>query len=132
VKPDALGWGPVAKISGVEEITQDLGKNLMRWVIGCVFVYAALFRHRATLLWPAWLWICAGTGIVDVRCGIVSADAEANRMARLAAPHVMPQLVIPSGARNLLFPCAIGTLLMPAPIVPEVSGHLHIIFGTQY
>jgi Na+/proline symporter len=43
VKPDALGWGPVAKISGVEEITQDLGKNLLSWVIGCVFVYAALF-----------------------------------------------------------------------------------------
>jgi Na+/proline symporter len=68
VKPDALGWGPVAKISGVEEITQDLGKNLMRWVIGCVFVYAALFSIGQ---------LCFGRlgsgfvlGLVSLTCGV--------------------------------------------------------------
>ena len=39
----AAGWRPIAKLSGVEEVTQDLGKNLLSWVTGCVFVYAALF-----------------------------------------------------------------------------------------
>jgi Na+/proline symporter len=43
VKPDVIGWRPVAKMSGGDEITHDLGKNLLNWVIGCIFVYAALF-----------------------------------------------------------------------------------------
>jgi Na+/proline symporter len=43
VKPDVRGWRPIARVSGLEEITQDLGKNLASWLIGCVFVYTALF-----------------------------------------------------------------------------------------
>lgn len=43
VRPDARGWQPIAKVSGVEEVTQDLGRNLASWIIGCVFVYSALF-----------------------------------------------------------------------------------------
>ncbi len=43
VRPDVRGWRPIAKISGLEEVTQDLGKNLAGWLTGCVFVYAALF-----------------------------------------------------------------------------------------
>ncbi len=43
VRPDVRGWKPVAKVSGVEETTQDLGKNLSSWLIGVVFVYTALF-----------------------------------------------------------------------------------------
>jgi solute:Na+ symporter, SSS family len=43
VRPDVRGWKPIAKVSGVEEVTQDLGKNLASWFIGCVFVYTALF-----------------------------------------------------------------------------------------
>ena len=42
VRPDIRGWKPIARISGVEEITQDLGKNLASWLIGCIFVYTAL------------------------------------------------------------------------------------------
>src|SRR5208283_1507611 len=68
VKPDVIGWGPVAKVSGVEEITQDLGRNLLSWVIGCVFVYAALFgigqlcfgRYTSGLV----------LGLVSVSCGV--------------------------------------------------------------
>jgi hypothetical protein len=58
----------VAKISGVEEITQDLGKNLLSWVIGCVFVYAALFSIGQ---------LCFGRlasgfvlGLVSLTCGV--------------------------------------------------------------
>jgi len=43
VRPDVRGWGPVAQASGVEETTRDLGTNLLSWLIGCVFVYSALF-----------------------------------------------------------------------------------------
>jgi Na+/proline symporter len=43
VRPDIRGWRPIAKVSGVEEITQDLGANLISWLTGCVFVYTALF-----------------------------------------------------------------------------------------
>jgi SSS family solute:Na+ symporter len=43
VRPDVRGWGPVAKASGATELTRDLGKNLLSWLIGCVFVYTALF-----------------------------------------------------------------------------------------
>jgi len=43
VRPDVRGWGPVARASGAIEATRDLGKNLSSWLIGCVFVYTALF-----------------------------------------------------------------------------------------
>jgi Na+/proline symporter len=43
VRPDVRGWGPVARASGVEETTRDLAQNLSSWLIGCVFVYSALF-----------------------------------------------------------------------------------------
>jgi len=43
VRPDVRGWGPVARASGLEETTRDLGTNLLSWLIGCVFVYTALF-----------------------------------------------------------------------------------------
>jgi hypothetical protein len=43
VRPDVRGWGPVAQASGVTEVTRDLGTNLLSWLIGCVFVYTALF-----------------------------------------------------------------------------------------
>jgi hypothetical protein len=43
VRPDVRGWGPVASASGVEETSRDLGTNLLSWLIGCVFVYSALF-----------------------------------------------------------------------------------------
>jgi Na+/proline symporter len=43
VRPDVRGWGPVARASGIGEATRDLGTNLSSWLIGCVFVYSALF-----------------------------------------------------------------------------------------
>jgi hypothetical protein len=62
------GWKPVAKVSGVVEVTQDLGKNLLSWIIGCVFVYAALFSIGQ---------ICFGRmtaglllGLVSLSCGV--------------------------------------------------------------
>jgi SSS family solute:Na+ symporter len=43
VRPDVRGWAAVARASGTKETTRDLGTNLLSWLIGCVFVYSALF-----------------------------------------------------------------------------------------
>jgi solute:Na+ symporter, SSS family len=43
VRPDVRGWEPVDRASGAGEATRDLGTNLLSWLIGCIFVYAALF-----------------------------------------------------------------------------------------
>jgi Na+/proline symporter len=43
VRPDVRGWKPVARASGIDEATRDLGTNLLSWLTGCVFVYSALF-----------------------------------------------------------------------------------------
>jgi SSS family solute:Na+ symporter len=43
VRPQITGWRPIAKVSGDEGVTRDLGKNLASWLLGCVLVYATLF-----------------------------------------------------------------------------------------
>jgi SSS family solute:Na+ symporter len=43
VRPDVRGWRPVARqVSGVTP-TDDLGRNLAAWLLGCAMVYLALF-----------------------------------------------------------------------------------------
>jgi len=72
VRPDVRGWQPIAKVSGVAEITQDLGKNLVSWLAGCVFVYTALFcigqicfgRIPSALLLGL---VCAASGVALYR-----------------------------------------------------------------
>ncbi len=68
VRPDILGWRPIAKVSGVEEVTQDLGKNLSSWLIGCVFVYTALFSIGQFCFGR----MTSGTilGLVSAACGV--------------------------------------------------------------
>ena len=65
VRPDIRGWKPVAKVSGVEESTQDLGRNLISWLIGCVFVYTALFSIGQ---------FCFGRNVSGAILGLVSAS----------------------------------------------------------
>jgi hypothetical protein len=43
VRPQITGWKPVAKLTGDETVTRDLGKNLLSWLLGCVLIYSALF-----------------------------------------------------------------------------------------
>jgi Na+/proline symporter len=42
VRPQITGWKPVAKLAGDVDGTQDLGRNLLSWLLGCVMVYAML------------------------------------------------------------------------------------------
>jgi SSS family solute:Na+ symporter len=43
VRPQITGWEPVAKLAGDVPVTRDLGRNLLSWLLGCVFIYSALF-----------------------------------------------------------------------------------------
>jgi SSS family solute:Na+ symporter len=43
VRPHAAGWRHIAMLAPDLPETQDLGKNLLAWVLGCAMVYAALF-----------------------------------------------------------------------------------------
>ena len=68
VRPDVRGWKPVAAKSGAHEEIRDLGKNLLSWITGCVFVYTALFSIGQ---------ICFGRyssglilAVVSVSCGV--------------------------------------------------------------
>jgi Na+/proline symporter len=42
VRPQVTGWKPVAKLAGDVSGTQDLGRNLLSWLLGCVMVYTML------------------------------------------------------------------------------------------
>jgi solute:Na+ symporter, SSS family len=42
VRPQITGWKPVAKLAGDTAGTQDLGRNLLSWLLGCVMVYTML------------------------------------------------------------------------------------------
>ena len=43
VRPQITGWQPVAKLAGDVPVTNDLGRNLLSWILGCVLIYSALF-----------------------------------------------------------------------------------------
>ncbi len=43
VRPDVLGWKPIAQLAVDVPQTRDLGRNLIAWVLGCLMVYFALF-----------------------------------------------------------------------------------------
>jgi hypothetical protein len=76
VRPDVRGWGPVARASGAEEATRDLGKNLLSWLIGCIFVYTALFSIGQ---------LCFGRLGAGLFLGLVSA------VSGVALYHLMPK-----------------------------------------
>ena len=42
VRPQITGWKPVAQLAGETNATQDLGRNLLSWILGCVMVYSML------------------------------------------------------------------------------------------
>jgi uncharacterized membrane protein len=62
----------VARASGATDTTRDLGTNLLSWLIGCIFVYAALFsigqlcfgRLAAGIFWGL---VCAASGVALYR-----------------------------------------------------------------
>lgn len=70
VRPQITGWKPIAKLAGDGQGTRDLGRNLVSWLLGCVFIYSTLFcigewcfgRYRRGLL-LAGLAVVSGAAI---------------------------------------------------------------------
>ena len=69
VRPDVLGWKPIAKHATDVPETHDLGRNLLDWVLGCFMVYFALFGTGKFLLHDARVGI--GLMIGSVVCAVV-------------------------------------------------------------
>jgi Na+/proline symporter len=73
VRPAGRGWGPVAAEAGVGPSPDSLPQALLGWVLGCAFVYAALFgtgsflygRTAQGLLWLA-VFTVSGLGLLRI------------------------------------------------------------------
>ena len=73
VKPAGPGWSEVRKAAGVEGSPDSLTQSLLGWVLGCTFVYAALFGAGSFLfgktaqgvMWLA-LFVVSGAGLLRV------------------------------------------------------------------
>jgi Na+/proline symporter len=71
VKPAGPGWAEIRKAAGVEGSPDSLTQSLLGWVLGCTFVYAALFGAGSFLfgktaqgvMWLA-LFVVSGTGLL--------------------------------------------------------------------
>jgi len=77
VRPQITGWERVATLAPEVPQTNDLGRNLWCWILGCVMIYAALFGIGKLLL-EHW-----APGIVLMLVAIISAALmwrELNRV----------------------------------------------------
>jgi Na+/proline symporter len=71
VRPAGPGWRAIRTQSGVGSSPDSLPQNLLGWILGCVFVYAALFgtgsvlygRTALAALWIV-LFLASGAGLV--------------------------------------------------------------------
>jgi SSS family solute:Na+ symporter len=67
VRPAGPGWGPIRSAAGVGPSPDSLPQNMLGWMLGCLFVYAALFGtgsflYGKTSLGVAWLVVFVVTG----------------------------------------------------------------------
>jgi Na+/proline symporter len=67
VRPAGPGWRPIRAEAGVPPSPDSLPQNLLGWVLGCLFVYSALFGTGSFLygkasLGIAWLVVFTATG----------------------------------------------------------------------
>ena len=72
VRPAGPGWGPVRADAGVGPSPDSLPLALLGWVLGCVFVYSALFGAGSFLYGRTpqglmWLVLFVGSGLGLVR-----------------------------------------------------------------
>ena len=71
VKPAGPGWAEIRKAAGVEGSPDSLTQSLLGWVLGCTFVYAALFgagsflfgKTAQGIMWLA-LFVVSGIGLL--------------------------------------------------------------------
>jgi len=83
VRPAGPGWRMIRRERGLPASPDSLPQALLAWVVGCGFVYAALFgfgnllygRHQAALFWLI-AFLLAGVILARVLAGIWSARAD--------------------------------------------------------
>ena len=76
VRPSGPGWEPVARRTGVRGTADALPQALLGWVLGCAFVYSALFgtgsflygRMPQFFMWLA-VFVVSGLGMLRVLRG---------------------------------------------------------------
>lgn len=73
VRPAGPGWGPIRAQAQVTSSPDSLPQNLLGWMLGCLFVYSALFGTGSFLygkagLGAAWLavFVATGTGLASL------------------------------------------------------------------
>ena len=89
VRPPGPGWQDVRERSGLPASSDSLARSLLGWVLGCTFVYAALFGAGSLLygrltqgaVWVV-LLVASGIGLVRLLRGLWSGDRSA-----LSAPR---------------------------------------------
>jgi len=68
VRPSGPGWRPIAERTGVRGSADSMSQAMLGWVLGCTFVYSALFGAgsllygRMALGWT-WVAVCVASGI---------------------------------------------------------------------
>jgi Na+/proline symporter len=72
VRPAGRGWGPVAAEAGVGPSPDSLPQALLGWVLGCAFVYAAMFGtgsflYGLTAQGLLWLAVFTASGLGMLR-----------------------------------------------------------------
>jgi Na+/proline symporter len=76
VRPSGPGWQPVERLTGVKGTAGALPQALLGWVLGCTFVYAALFGTGSLIygrMPQFWMWlvvlVLSGVGTLRVLRG---------------------------------------------------------------
>jgi solute:Na+ symporter, SSS family len=84
VRPAGPGWKPIAAAAGPVESPDSLPQSLLGWVLGCTFVYAALFgtgsfiygKTAQGLVWLV-LFVVSGLGLLRLLPRIWSRETAA-------------------------------------------------------
>ena len=76
VRPWLGGWKPVARLAAEVPPTQDLGRNLVSWVLGCTMVYLALFGSGYLLMGAQF------KGVVSLVVAAICAGALYSNLSR--------------------------------------------------
>jgi len=84
VRPAGPGWKPIAAEAGPVESPDSLPQSLLGWVLGCTFIYAALFgtgsfiygKTSQGLVWLA-LFVISGIGLLRLLPQLWSKESTA-------------------------------------------------------
>ena len=104
VRPPGPGWRPVRDRSGLPPSPDSLAQSLLGWVLGCTFVYAALFGSGSLLYrrWaPATIWIvlfvASGVGLVRLLSTLWSREHSDAAMPSTMTSAVVKAVVLARG-----------------------------------